>query len=127
MHLPTSKEGGGLITSTTALDHLLGAYLHADWRMDYPDSLAAATDFARSEPDSAPRLPSEVTSLLARITDEVELRKYLTTELDSWYLPDGDGWSSIRTWLLAVADRVEETLRTAPPRLTDGKADPPQS
>jgi hypothetical protein len=30
------------------------------------------------------------------------------------YLPTGDGWASHRTWLLAVADRVEEILRCSP-------------
>jgi len=99
---------------TPALEHLLGAYLHADWRMDYPDSLAAVTDFVHSEPGSAPQLPSEINSLLTQITDETKLREYLAGELDSWYLPYGDGWGSTRDWLLAVADRAEEVLRTSP-------------
>ena len=100
--------------STAALKHLLGAYLHADWRMDYPDSLAAVTDFARSEADSAPNLREEITTLLAEVPNEAELREYLLTELDTWYLPDADGWSSNRAWLLAVADRVDEVLRKSP-------------
>lgn len=100
--------------STAALKHLLGAYLHPDWRMDYPDSLAAVTDFARSEPTSAPKLRDEITSLLSQATTESELREYLLTELDSWYLPDRDGWASYRAWLLAVADRVDEVLRRSP-------------
>ncbi len=100
--------------TTSALEQLLGAYLHADWRSDYPDSLAAADDFARSEPEAAPKLREEVATLLCRGLSEAELRDYLITEMDSWYLPDGDGWPSCRMWLLAVADRVEETLRTSP-------------
>ena len=100
--------------TASALEHLLGAYLHPDWRSDYPDSLTAADDFARSEPDAAPRLRDEVATLLSRGLSEAELREYLVTEMDSWYLPDGDGWSSCAAWLLAVADRVEETLRTSP-------------
>jgi CdiI immunity protein len=98
----------------SALEHLLGAYLHPDWRMDYPDSLAAVADFARSEPDSAPKLRTEVTSLLSRGLSESELREYLRSEMDSWYLPDGDGWSSCRAWLLAAADRVDEVLHRSP-------------
>jgi hypothetical protein len=100
--------------STPALEHLLGAYLHADWRMDYPDSLAAVADFARSEPESAPHLRSEIADLLGRVTEESELHEYLVARLDSWYLPDNDGWRTIREWLLAVADRVDEVLRTSP-------------
>ena len=100
--------------TVSALEHLLGAYLHPDWRMDYPDSLAAVSDFARSEPDSAPKLRQEVTTLLSQGLSDVELREYLVTEMGSWYLPDGDGWSSCTAWLLAAVDRVDEVLRKSP-------------
>lgn len=98
----------------SALEHLLGAYLHPDWRSDYPDSLAAVTDFARSEPESAPQFRLEVTALLARQMSESELREYLLTEMDAWYLPDGDGWSSCSAWLRAAVDRVEDILHKLP-------------
>lgn len=100
--------------STPALGHLLGAYLHPDWQMDYPDSMAAVTDFARSEPDSAPKLRAEITALLSDVATESELEEYLLTELHSTYLPVGDGWSSPREWLLAAANRVDEVLRRSP-------------
>jgi hypothetical protein len=100
--------------STPALKHLLGAYLHPDWQMDYADSLAAVTDFARSEPGSAPKLRAEITALLSQVTIESELQEYLLTELSSTYLPVGDGWSGPREWLLAAADRVDEVLRKSP-------------
>jgi hypothetical protein len=100
--------------STPALSHLLGAYLHPDWRMDYPDTMTAVADFALSEPESAPNLRGEILGLLSRVTTESELREYLLTDLDSSYLPNRDGWDSCRAWLLAVADRVEEILHKSP-------------
>lgn len=100
--------------TASALEHLLGVYLHPDWRMDYPDSLAAAADFAHSEPEVAPRLRQEVTTLLSRGLSESALRDYLVTEMGSWYLPDGDGWSTCSAWLLAAADQVDEVLRKSP-------------
>ena len=96
-----------------ALHHLVGAYLHEDF-VDVDGSAWGAIDsFAREEPEYAPRLSREIAGLLATRTSESELQSALD-DLGICYLPTGDGWPDHRTWLLAVADRVDAILRKSP-------------
>jgi hypothetical protein len=99
--------------SWDALQTLLGGYLHEDFADVHGSAWGAVAEFAREEPDYAPQLCREITELLSACTSEAELDSALV-ELGTCYLPAGDGWDSDRTWLLAVADRVEQILHKTP-------------
>jgi hypothetical protein len=96
-----------------ALDTLLGGYLHEDWADDYQDAWRAVDDFVQSEPDYAPAIRADVDEVLARCGSEAELTLQLR-KLGLAYYPASDGWVSKRTWLLVVADRVDQALRKSP-------------
>jgi hypothetical protein len=96
-----------------ALCHLVDAYLHEDFADLYGSAGGAVDTYARNEPQHAPQLRSEITELLSTCKSESDLEKVLD-DLGIGYLPTGDGWDSHRTWLLAVADRVDEILHKSP-------------
>jgi len=99
--------------STSALETLLGGYLHEDWGDDYATARDAIDQFARIEHDHAPALRAEVDEVIRRSSSDSELRVRLR-RLGLVYRIRFDGWMSHRDWLLAVADQVEEVLLTAP-------------
>jgi hypothetical protein len=101
------------VTEFEALDTLLGGYLHEDWADDYADPWQAVDEFTNSEPDHAPVIRTDVNEVLRRCRSESELTLQLR-KLGLAYYPASDGWASKRAWLLAVAERVEETLRKSP-------------
>jgi len=92
---------------------LLGGYLHEDWADDYATARDAIDEFAHAEPDHAPAIRSEVNEVIRRFSSDAELKVQLR-RLGLMYRIQFDGWTSHRDWLLAVADRVEEVLRTSP-------------
>lgn len=94
-----------------ALDRLIGTYLYQSFTDEYRDAWAAVEDFALSEFAYASLLRCDVNKVLARYSAELELDQYLD-HLGLGYHPPADGWTSYRDWLLAVADRVDEILRT---------------
>jgi len=96
-----------------ALHHLSDAYLHEDFADLYGSAWGAVDTYARNEPEYAPELRRDITQLLSSCKTEAALEGALT-RLDLGYLPTGDGWADHRTWLLAVADRVEEILHKSP-------------
>ena len=96
-----------------ALEQLFGAYLHEDWADDYADLWDAVDSFARRQPVHAPAVRGEVEQVLAACESEAALEECLE-RLGLIYYPPGAGWASHRAWLLAVADRVEQTLRRTP-------------
>jgi hypothetical protein len=96
-----------------ALQCLLDSYLHEDWADDYPGLWAAVDDFTDGEPEDAARLRADVESVLSQCHTEAEIEQLLD-RLRMVYNPPGDGWSSYRAWLLAVADRVEQNLHKSP-------------
>lgn len=96
-----------------ALEQLLGGHLHEDWADDYADVWEAVDAFVHGQPSYAQAVPSEIKELLDRCDSEAALEQCLI-ELGLVYYPPGLGWSSYRTWLLAVGDRVEEVLRKSP-------------
>jgi hypothetical protein len=97
----------------SALHHLLDAYLHEDFADLHGNAWGAVDTYARDEPEYAPQLRREITKLLSACESESDLEGTLVN-LGLDYLPTGDGWASHRTWLLAVADRVEEVRRKSP-------------
>ena len=96
-----------------ALHHLADAYLHEDFVDLYGSAWGAVDMYAREESEYAPRLSREIADLLATCKSEPEVESALVG-LGLCYLPTGDGWADHRTWLLAVADRVDQILRTSP-------------
>ncbi len=96
-----------------ALRHLVDAYLHEDFADLHGNAWGAVGAYARDEPEHAPQLRGEITQLLSACESESALEGALV-DLGLGYLPTGDGWDSHRTWLLAVADHVEEILHTSP-------------
>jgi hypothetical protein len=96
-----------------ALELLLGAYLHEDWADDYPDLWHAVDDFTDGEPQAARHLRADVEQVLSQCQSEQELQHALRQHGIVYY-PPGDGWDSYRTWLLAVAARVEQNLHKSP-------------
>jgi CdiI immunity protein len=94
------------------IESLFG-YLHEDWADDYADAWMAVEDFATGQPAEAPLLRGDVEALVKQYSSDPELEHRLFN-LGLRYRPAADGWSSERVWLLAVADRVEQTLRRTP-------------
>lgn len=96
-----------------ALHQLLGAYLYEDWYIDYGDPWLAVEAFVQEEPDYAPSLRADIDRAVAEAASDQELERRLD-RLGLGYAATNAGWSSYRTWLLAVADRVEQLLHTSP-------------
>ncbi len=96
-----------------ALHHLADAYLHEDFADLYGSAWGAVDMYAREESEYAPRLSQEIADLLATCTSESELESALD-DLGLCYLPTGDGWADSRTWLLAVANRVDAIVHKSP-------------
>lgn len=101
------------MTHYEALEQLLGGYLNEDWADDYADPWQAVDDFPRSQPSYALKLRGEIEDILRHCTSENALDAQLT-RLGLGYRIQAHGWTSHRTWLLAVGDRVEEVLRKSP-------------
>lgn len=99
--------------SWDALETLLAGYLNEDFADFYGNAWGAVDTFARNQPDYAPELRREITDVLSAYPSEADLERALD-KLGLGYLISYDGWSSHRTWLLAVADRVEEILHKSP-------------
>jgi hypothetical protein len=98
------------MNSPDALHTLLGAFLNEDFVLLYGDAWGAVEAFAREEPDYSRQLRREITDVLTAYQSEAELEHALV-RLGLGYLISYDGWDSHRTWLLAVADRVDDILR----------------
>jgi hypothetical protein len=96
-----------------SLDQLLGGYLNEDWYLEYGDPWIAVEAFVREEPDYAPSLRTDIDLAVAAAASDQELGRRLG-KLGLGYAATTAGWHSYRTWLLAVADRVEELLHKSP-------------
>ncbi len=101
------------MTSRDALERLLGDYLHEDFMLVHGSAWGAVEDYAHDQIEVAPQLRHQITELLNSCQSESGLEATVT-ELGLNYLPSADGWQSYRSWLLAVADRVESIIRTSP-------------
>ncbi|HEX8305733.1 MAG TPA: contact-dependent growth inhibition system immunity protein [Jatrophihabitans sp.] len=99
--------------SWESLETLLGGYLHEDFADLHGSAWGAVDTFARDEPEYAPHLHREITDLIDAYRSESDLEGALV-DLGLNYLPTADGWDNHRTWLLAVADRVDEILHSSP-------------
>jgi len=99
------------MTEYEALELLLQAYLHEDMDDDYASVWDAVDDFAVSEGHVPHRIGGEIARLLATAKSESELREILRRQLGCNYRPQANGWT-YRGWLEAVADRVDEVLRS---------------
>jgi hypothetical protein len=95
------------------LDTLIGGYLNQDWPEEYGDPWLAVEAFVRYEPEYASLLRADVESLIAQCHSDRELERRLD-KFALGYAATNGGWSSYSTWLQAVADRVDELLRTSP-------------
>jgi hypothetical protein len=96
-----------------ALGTLIGGYLNEDWPEDYGDPWAAVEAFVRYEPGYAPAVRSDVEQLVAEQISDREVEKRLA-KFGLGYRPSVDGSIMYRTWLLDVADRVDELLHRSP-------------
>lgn len=101
------------MTEYDVLEQLLGGYLNEDWADDYADPWQAVDDFAHSQDDDALHLRRAIEDVIRTYPSEDALFARLV-QLGLGYRIQFHGWTSHRDWLLAVADRVEETLRTSP-------------
>lgn len=96
-----------------ALHHMVGAYLNEDWYLEYGDPWTAVEAFARDEPEYAPAVGADIRRAVAESGSGDELERRLD-RFGLGYDATGAGWPSYSAWLLAVADRVDELLRTTP-------------
>ena len=96
------------VSTTPALDHLLGAYFHQDWSRDGTEDQTVET-FVADEPDLAAALPREIKALLANVPDEDDLRRALF-EKGSYYTPSANE-GAYRRWLEEVSRRAQEHTR----------------
>jgi CdiI immunity protein len=99
--------------SWESLGTLLGGYLNEDFAISYGTAWNAVESFAHGQPEYAPQLRREITDVLTAYQSEADLERALD-RLGLGYLISYDGWNSHRTWLLAVADRVDDILRKSP-------------
>lgn len=95
------------------LGALIGGYLNEDWYLEYGDPWVAIERFVLWEPDYAPRVRTDVDKLIAQDRSDEEVEQMMD-KFGLGYDAVGAGWSSYRTWLLAVADRVDQILHTSP-------------
>jgi hypothetical protein len=96
-----------------ALGTLIGGYLHEDWYLEYGDPWVAIERFVLWEPDYAPFVRADVDKLVARCRTDEEVVQVMD-EFGLGYDATSAGWASYGTWLLAVADRVDQLLHTSP-------------
>jgi CdiI immunity protein len=101
------------MTEYGSLVQFLGGYLNEDWADDYSDPWDAVDDFARSQHGAALNLRYDIETLLREHPSQDALEDRLI-RLGLGYRIQFHGWTSHREWLLAVADRVDEVLRTSP-------------
>jgi len=101
------------VSDLKALSTLIGGYLNEDWPDDYGDPWAAVEAFVRYEPSYAPSLRSDVEHLVAEQISDQDVEKRLG-KFGLGYRPSTDGSIQYRTWLLEVADRVDELLHRSP-------------
>ncbi len=99
--------------SSDALATLLAGYLHEDFVDLHGSAWGAVDHYARVQSEFAPQLRQEIDDLLTSYDSESSLQAAVAA-LGLDYLPEADGWESYRTWLLAVADRVDAILRKSP-------------
>jgi hypothetical protein len=100
------------MTARPGLELFLGGYLHQDWFDDYHgDVWGAVEDFARSEPEDAPLIGTEIEALLASGMSEHQLRTLIVDELDGQYWLEDDDPETYRAWLTEVAARVDQILK----------------
>ena len=101
------------MTELDPLEQLLGGYLNEDWADEYTDPWQAMDDFVRSQHSYALTLRGAVEDVLGHYpTEDLLFARLLRLGLG--YRIQFHGWTSHRDWLLAVADQVEEVLRTTP-------------
>ena len=93
---------------STALHHLIGAYVNEDVFDFYSDVWAAVDDFVAGAPDAARALPLEIATLLETHTDEDSVKAVLD-DLGVGFIanPDEGGY---RGWLVEVSRRVQAAL-----------------
>lgn len=90
----------------TSTEQVLGGYLHQDWPGEFSTVDAAVTAMIDAEPrELREAAASEIDALLARETDEAQLRTVLTDEAGCYYDPASDG-SNYRDWLNGLAARL---------------------
>jgi hypothetical protein len=96
-----------------ALGTLIGGYLNEDWYIDYGDPWAAVERFVLWEPDYAPSVRADVDKLMAQCGTDAEVERVMD-KFGLGYAATTAGWASYGTWLIAVADRVDELLHKSP-------------
>jgi hypothetical protein len=96
-----------------ALAALIGGYLNEDWPEEYGDPWAAIERFVLWEPGYAPSVQVDVSRLIGRCASDAEVENALA-KFGLGYAATNDGWATYTSWLLAVADRVEELLHKSP-------------
>ena len=91
---------------TSALTHLMGAYLHQDF--DVVGTVADNVDlFVDDEPELAADLSREIASLLAHDLSDAAIASLLDTMGCGAMPPAGEGY---REWLGAMAHEAETRL-----------------
>lgn len=89
----------------TAFVHLLGAYLHQDWRLDHPTFEAVVERFVAAEgPDRGSQLVDDIDALLGLGLGEEHLRVLILGRYRSCYdpRPDLPGGQTMAQWLRSV-------------------------
>jgi CdiI immunity protein len=99
-------------TTYPALWQFLGAYLHQDWRHDYPDTRSALSGFMTGEPAVSPTLVAEIERLLATTHSSAETEAAIL-ELGSFFVPSATG-EDPRGWLLHMRDEASRMGHSDP-------------
>jgi hypothetical protein len=93
-----------MMTTTPAMWHFAGAYLHEDWPEESRDEWAALAAFIEDEPELATKLPIEITWILDQYSGEDELRRFVD-ELGASFVPRPED-GGYRGWLEEIARRA---------------------
>ena len=91
-------------TQYPALWQFLGAYLHQDWHLDYPDEWAALEDFLEGEQALVGPLVDDVQRVLNSPLSDDEVSDLILREGASLRPEPG----TARDWLQRVATRARE-------------------
>jgi hypothetical protein len=90
--------------TTDNLRHMLSAYFHQDWPLEYATWQAAVDDFLARSPDRASAVPREIDFVLTGRPEDDQLAVALT-DLGSFVHAPSLGYTH-GEWLVAVKTRI---------------------
>ena len=106
----------------TALAYLLGSYFHQDIDLEFGDEWGAVDHFIEFDSHRANQVPAEIDALLARHSNESELKEYvISTGAEFLPVKYPGGY---REWLSEIGRRCREGMTGVDRRKREGDSFP---